>query len=76
MYTEDDLGDILPPPNGYTAMVSASCELRIVILSTPFAATLAQNRIVAEELFTQSPCPGESAKSMRRMFFAALMSLS
>jgi hypothetical protein len=68
--------DILPPPNGYAAMVGASCDLRRVILSTPFAVTLALTSIATEERFTQSPCPGESAKPMRRMFFAALMSLS
>jgi len=64
-----------PSPNGYAALVGASCDLRRE-LSTPFAVALALTSIATEELFTQSPCPGESAKLMRRIFFAALMSLS
>ena len=69
------LCDILPPPNGYAALMGASCDLRRE-LSTPFAVALALTGIATEGLFIQSPCPGESAKPMRRIFFAALMSLS
>ncbi len=55
-------------------LVVASCDLRTAI-STPFAATLALTSIATDRLITQSQCPGESAKPMRRIFFAVLMSL-
>jgi len=44
--------------------------------SAPFATALALTSLAAEERFTQSLSPSDSAKPMIRIFFAAFTSLS